>query len=101
MVVPSTGRRALDVVEKSISVLRLSDHSPTLFWAAVDGFEPIVVKEHLLGHVLGLIFGGEAAARLKEVVEGAAGQLKASPWVNEVQVAALDVLLTGYGMLKG
>jgi hypothetical protein len=101
MVVPNTGRRALDVVEKSIHVLRLSDHSPTLYWTAVDGFEPIVVKEHLLGHVLGLLFGGEAAVRLKDVVEGATGQLKASSWVNEAQMAALDVLLTGYGMLKG
>jgi hypothetical protein len=91
----------VDVVEKSIHVLRLSDHSPPLYWAAVDGFEPIVVKEHLLGHVLGLLFGGDTAARLKDIVEGTAGQLKASPWVNEVQVAALDVLLTGYGMLKG
>jgi hypothetical protein len=92
-------RQSLDVVEKAIYVLRRSDYDPPLFWIAVDGLDPILVKEHLLGHVLGLVFGTESA-ELKKVVDGPLGQLKAWPWMNNGQLEALEVLMSAYRALK-
>jgi len=98
-IVRANWRQSLDVVEKAIYVLRRSDYDPPLFWIAVDGLDPILVKEHLLGHVLGLVFGTESA-ELKKVVDGPLGQLKAWPWMNNGQLEALDVLMSAYRALK-
>jgi hypothetical protein len=88
-------RRGLNIVEKAIYVLRRSDYDPALYWIAVDGFDPILVKEHLLGHVLGLLFGMDVA-RVSGVIDGPTGQLKAWPWVNEAQLEALGILMDAY-----
>jgi hypothetical protein len=90
----------LEVVEKAVYVVRRGDHSPPLYWIAVDGFDPILVGQHLLGHVLGLIFGADAGEPLREIVHGTIGQLKAWPWLNPPQLMALDALLAGYRALR-
>jgi hypothetical protein len=95
-----SGGPNLEVVEKAVYVVRRGDYTPPLYWIAVDGFDSVLVKEHLLGHVLGLIFGADAAEPLREIVHGTVGQLKAWPWLNPPQLMALDELLAGYRALR-
>ena len=52
-----------------------------------------------LSHVLGLIFGKDAAGPFKEVADGEAGQLVGRPWLTPAQEASLRVLIPAYGSL--
>ena len=86
----------VDVVEKRVSVKRIRDARPAVFSIAVEDFEPIVVKEHLLGHVIGLLLGTDAAGPLKTLIYGPTGEFQGHVWINPAQVAALNVLITEY-----
>lgn len=89
----------MDVVQKTVFVKRLGDERPHVYSVAVEDIGPILVKEHLLGHVLGLVFGIEAAGHLKTVIYGPTGTLEAQVWINGPQAAALRLLITQYGIL--
>jgi hypothetical protein len=99
MVVATTGGVPVDVVEKRVSVKRIRDARPAVFSVAVEDFDPILVKEHLLGHVIGLLLGTDAAGPLKTLIYGPTGEFEAHVWINPAQVAALHVLITEYRLL--
>jgi hypothetical protein len=86
----------VDVVEKRIYVRRSPDARPPVYRILVEDFEPILVKEHLLGHVLGLLLGTEAADPLKTLIYGPTGEFEAHVWINTAQAAALQVLIAEY-----
>ena len=88
----------MDVVLKTVFVKRLGDASPYVYNVTVEGFAPIVVKEILLGHVLGLLLGIEAGDALKIVIYGPIGEFEAQVWINSVQASALQVLMIEYGV---
>jgi hypothetical protein len=58
----------VQVVQKTVFVKRIGDARPQVYSVAVEDFEPVVVKEHLLGHVIGLLLGAEASDALKTVL---------------------------------
>jgi hypothetical protein len=86
----------VDVVEKRIYVRRSPDGRPPVYRVLVEDFEPILVKEHLLGHVLGLLLGTEASDPLKALIYGPTGEYEAHVWINTAQAAALQVLIAEY-----
>jgi hypothetical protein len=90
----------VEVVSKRILVARSPDARPALYRVSVEGFQPILAKEHLLGHVLGLLMGPDAAGALKTVIYGPTGQLEAHVWVNPAQTAALQLLIGQYRSLS-
>jgi hypothetical protein len=96
MVGATTKGGPVDVVEKRVSVKRIRDARPAVFSIAVEDFEPIVVKEHLLGHVIGLLLGTDAAGPLKTLIYGPTGEFQGHVWINPAQVAALHVLIREY-----
>lgn len=99
MVVAATGGAPVDVVEKKVSVKRIRDARPAVYSVAVEDYEPILVKEHLLGHVMGLLLGTNAAGPLKTLIYGPTGEFQAHVWINAAQAAALQVLITEYRLL--
>jgi hypothetical protein len=96
MVGATTKGGRVDVVEKRVSVKRIRDARPAVFSIAVEDFEPIVVKEHLLGHVIGLLLGTDAAGPLKTLIYGPTGEFQGHVWINPAQMAALHVLIREY-----
>jgi len=66
------------VVLKTVFVKRLGGASPPVYSVAVEDLEPILVKEVLLGHVLGLLLGTEAGDALKIVIYGPTGEFKSA-----------------------
>jgi hypothetical protein len=94
------GEPLVDVVQKRISVKRSSDTRPPVYRIVVEDFEPILVKEHLPGHVLGLLLGTEAADPLKTLIYGPTGEFEAHVWINTAQAAALWVLVAEYRLLS-
>jgi hypothetical protein len=89
----------VDVVEKRVSVKRIRDARPAVYSITVEDYEPIVVKEHLLGHVIGLLLGTDAAGPLKTLIYGPMGEFQAHVWINPAQAAALQVLIAEYRLL--
>ncbi len=89
----------MDVVQKKVSVRRSPDARPPVYRISVEDFEPIVVKDHLLGH--GLLLGTDAADPLKMLIYGPTGEYEAHVWINAAQVAALQVLVAEYRLLSG
>jgi hypothetical protein len=57
--------------------------------------EPVPMAEERLRYVLGLIFGTDAPGRLKEVIDGEAGQLVGWAWLTPRQEAAVRGLQFG------
>lgn len=90
----------MELVEKGVFVKRLGDARPQIYSVAVEDFEPIVVKEHLLGHVVGLLLGPEASDALKTVIYGPTGEFQTRVWINSAQASALQVLMTEYGIVR-
>ena len=90
----------MDVVQKTVVIKRLGDARPHLYSLTLEDFGPIAVKEHLLGHVLGLLLGTEAADALKTVIYGPSGDFETRVWINPPQAQALELLITEYGLLK-
>jgi hypothetical protein len=88
------------VVLKTVFVKRLGGASPPVYSVAVEDLEPILVKEVLLGHVLGLLLGTEAGDALKIVIYGPTGEFEARVWINATQASALQVLMTQYGVVS-
>jgi hypothetical protein len=91
----------VDVVQKKVSVRRSPDARPPVYRISVEDFEPIVVKDHLLGQVLGLLLGTDAADPLKMLIYGPTGEYEAHVWINTAQVAALQILVAEYRLLSG
>jgi hypothetical protein len=60
----------------------------------------VIVSSDLLGHALGLIFGPDATAPFKEVVDGEAGQLSGRPWLTVGQLTALRALVGVYRQIR-
>ena len=88
----------MDVVFKRIFVKRIDDASPRVYMIAVEDFEPITVKDVLLGHILGLLLGTEAGDALKSLIYGPIGEFETRVWINSAQAAALHVLVVEYGL---
>ena len=88
----------MDIVLKTVFVKRLGEASPYVYSVAVEDLAPIMVKEVLLGHVLGLLLGIEAGDALKTVIYGPTGEFEARVWINSAQASALQVLMIEYGV---
>jgi hypothetical protein len=94
-----TDVEAAVMVERQVSIKRLGAAGDTggLYRVFVEGAasEPVPMAEERLGYVLGLIFGTDAPERLKEVIDGEAGQLVGRPWLTPRQEAAVRGLQFG------
>lgn len=89
----------MHTVEKRIFVRRLPDTNPRLYRLAVDGFTPVAVKDILLGQMLGLLLGIDAAKPLEALVSGRWGEYQARVWITTAQISALEVLLSEYELM--
>jgi hypothetical protein len=89
----------MDQGERQISIQRVSGDAGALYLLSIEGFETILVTADRVSRVLGLIFGEDAAAPFREVVDGPAGSLVAYRPLDVAQLAALNVLLKVPGQL--
>ncbi|HEU4367824.1 MAG TPA: hypothetical protein VFV05_06275 [Methylomirabilota bacterium] len=89
----------VNVVEKRFIVRRLADSGPQRYGLVVNGFKPIIVKGDVLGHVLGLLLGADAARPLRWLTSGRRGEFQARLWINSAQADALQVLMSAYDLM--
>jgi hypothetical protein len=86
----------MDRVERRVSVERARVDERLLFQVTIEGFDPILLPTHWLGHLFGVLFGSDASFVFRDALDGRMPIIYARPWLDEAQLAALEAMLAVY-----
>jgi hypothetical protein len=91
----------METNERALGVKRFHEGPEPAYRVFLEGVtpEPVVLNRVHVGYMLGVIYGGDAAA-WREVVDDV-GRLDARPWLAPRQEAALRSLVPAWAEISG